>query len=135
MGSSDSYVGVPNSSSLNITGPITLAAWINFEVGGTIFPRIIHKFAYELATGEYFRSTRRIYFTIEGSAQTQIASPTEILQAGRWHFVAATFDGTLLQLYVDGLAVASTVAPGAIVPTDLDLNIGRNVQNSADNYQ
>jgi len=134
-GNSDSYIGVPNSSSLNITNAITLAAWINFEVGGTVFPRIINKFAYELATGEFFRATRRLYFTIEGSAQTQLASPAEILQAGRWHFVAATYDGTLLLLYVDGLAVASTVAPGGIVPTTLDLNIGRNVENSADNYQ
>ena len=44
-------------------------------------------------------------------------------------------DSALLLLYVDGLLVASTVARGGIVPTTLDLNIGRNVANSADNYR
>ena len=134
-GTSDSYVRVPSSSSLNITNAITLAAWINFEVGGTVYPRIINKGAYELATGEFFRSTRRFYFTIESPAQTQLGTPTEILQAGQWHFVCATYDGTLMLLYVDGVLLATTNAPGGIAATELEMNIGRNVRNSADNYQ
>jgi len=134
-GTSDSYVRVPSSASLNITNEITLAAWINFEVGGTVYPRILNKYSYELATGEYFRTTRQLYFTIETPPQTQLATPTEILQAGRWHFIAATYDGALLLLYVDGELLATTVAPGGMQPSDLDLNIGRNAANSADNFK
>lgn len=134
-GASDSYIRVPHSSSLNITNSITLAAWINFEVGGTVFPRIINKFAYELATGEYFRSTRHLYFAIKSPSETLLATPTEILQAGRWHFVTATYDGTLLLEYVDGALLAATVAPGGIVSTSQDLNIGRNAENTLDNFK
>ena len=61
-GSSDSFISAPTSRSLEITNAITLAAWINFEVGGTFSPRVINKYSYELDTTEAFRSTRRAAF-------------------------------------------------------------------------
>jgi len=134
-GTSDSYIRVPHSSSLDITNTITLVAWINFEVGGTVYPRIVRKYGYDLATGMASSSTRRLYFTINSPAQTGLSTPTEILQAGRWHFVAATYDGTLMLVYVDGVLRAATVAAGGMAPSNLDVNIGRNPENNSDNYK
>ena len=134
-GTSDSYIRVPHSSSLDITNTITLVAWINFEVGGTFSPRIINKSAYDLATTDASSSTRQLAFTIKSPAETWLPTPTDILQAGHWHFVAATYDGTLLLVYVDGVLRAATVAPGGMVSTNVDVNIGRNAQNGSDNYK
>ena len=135
-GSSDSFISAPTSRSLEITNAITLAAWINFEVGGTFSPRVINKYSYELDTTEAFRSTRRAAFILNGSTQQPaLYSPTEVLQAGRWHFVAATYDGSLMLLYVDGTLIAATVYAGGMPATAQDLNIGRNAQNASDNYR
>src|SRR6185503_16248261 len=134
-GTSDSYISVPHSPTLDITNTITLAAWINFEVGGTVFPRIINKKNYELATGEFFRTSRQLHFSISNPTQTILSTPTDILQAGRWHFVVATYDGSRLLEYVDGTLLATTVAPGGLMSTSLNLNIGRNSENGSDSFK
>jgi hypothetical protein len=135
-GTSDSYIRVPNSPSLNVSKAITLAAWINFEVGGTVFPRILNKNTYELATGEAFRSERRFFLTLnEGATATQLGTANDVLQAGRWHFVVGTYDGTLMLLYVDGVLAAATVVHTEIRATDFDLNIGRTVPSGEANYK
>ncbi len=69
-----SFVEVPDSPSLDLTGPLTLEAWVRFEVGGDNNPRIGSKgwaarTGYELAvygTGE----ERRLAFLASASGST-----------------------------------------------------------------
>lgn len=135
QGNSTSFVKVPHSASLNITNAITLTAWINFEMGGTIYPRIINKDSYDLATGPNYRNPRRLHFLMKNPAQTELYTPAEVMQAGRWHFVTATYDGSLVLVYVDGALLNATVVANAMMANTRDVNIGRNTVNTADNYQ
>jgi concanavalin A-like lectin/glucanase superfamily protein len=131
-GTPQSYVQVADSPSLAVNAAVTMAAWINFEVGGEYHPRILHKQAYELFTYETTEN-RRLAFAVQNVGL--VATPTEILQAGRWTFVAATYDGSALRLYVDGTLAAETSATGAIPTPAMELNLGRNAENATDNYR
>jgi hypothetical protein len=44
--------------------------------------------------------------------------------SGRWHHVAATFDGTTRTLYLDGVALGSDTPTGHAAPTPSNLRIG-----------
>lgn len=50
-----------------------------------------------------------------GGTLRQIFSPTPIPNDGRFHHVAATYDGTAMRLFVDGVNVTTFAVTGAIV--------------------
>jgi len=131
-GFTDSYIQVADSPTMKITDAITLAAWINFEQGGDTHPRIINKYVYELFTYETTEN-RRLAFSCRDVGI--VASSEEVVHAGRWTFVAGSYDGRTLLLYVDGEPVAEAGATGPIPASDVEMNLGRNAQNNADNYQ
>jgi hypothetical protein len=133
VGTSDSFIRVSDSPSLTITSAITIAAWINFEAGGTFHPRIVNKVNFELLTYEASRPVRALSFASRDLGR--VTTPTEVLQAGRWTFVAATYDGAVMRLYVDGALVAENVVTGSINSSSADLNIGRNAENGSDNFR
>jgi hypothetical protein len=127
----ESYIQIPDSPSLTIGQNITLAAWINFEVGGTDHPRILQKGDYELFTYETTEN-RRLAFSVKGVGL--VATPAELLQAGRWTFVAGTYDGHSLRLFIDAQLVAEVAGNGPLLTSAVELNLGRNAQNSSDSF-
>jgi len=54
---SDDYINAGNDASVNITGPITLEAWIKADSTSTNYGRIIHKNQYNSING-YMLSLR-----------------------------------------------------------------------------
>src|SRR3989344_1530141 len=122
----DDYVDVPHNSTLEITGSVTISAWINYltntvdsnetfvskgECYNTICP-------YEL---DVQRSSRFIRFTHnDGSAgQDALATPNDVVSPGVWqHIVAVRDSGAVTRsIYVNGLLqvgpTAYTKAPTA----------------------
>jgi hypothetical protein len=133
-GTLDSFIKVPDAPSLDVTNELTLSAWINFDVGGYEHPRILHKHVYELLTYEASDAIRRPGFQCLGIGS--VATTPPVLSAGAWTFLAATYDGSEMKLYIDGNVVAVATGPPAFISTnDLDLNIGRNASNFSDNYK
>ncbi|NLF29839.1 MAG: hypothetical protein GX591_02990 [Planctomycetes bacterium] len=112
-----------NLGAVDIGGSaLTLAAWINPDDFGTYDARILSKangvqdadhwwmistFGAGNGTGLRFR------LKTNGTTGTLI-SPNGVLQAGRWQHVAATYDGAMMRLYVDGVEVASMSKTGAL---------------------
>jgi hypothetical protein len=45
-------------------------------------------------------------------------------QAGEWHFVTATWDGTLIALYVDGVLIGQKDVPSLDLPADSSVLVG-----------
>jgi hypothetical protein len=54
------------------------------------------------------------------------------LPTARWYHLAGTYDGRVINLYVDGVLAYSAEAPGGITPFSGDLTFGRNANLSWD---
>jgi len=117
----DDHVSIPNSPSLSPTNAMTLAAWVNTrDVAAT--QQIIGKYSGTLG-GPYFLRVQNpgaIRFRAGG---VNLTSGT-VLTANTWYYVAGTYDGSQLRLYVNGTLRASVAASGAMADNGLNVNIG-----------
>lgn len=126
LNGANGYVVVPNSPSLNISGPITVEAWIN--TNATTLQSIVERYNL-LGTDDGGYALRldqgRLRFGIVRNAGTyDFVDGGTPVGTGVWHHVAGVFDGSQLRVYLDGRldgAKASTVAPA---PGTQSLKIG-----------
>jgi len=116
----DGYVTVPNSSSLNITGPITLEAWIKTN-SGTAQQGILERYrtlGVGTSDGGYglrLSDGKLMFFTAKNGYEFDAVFGASVVTPGGWHHVAGVFDGVQLRVYLDGVldgAKASTFSPG-----------------------
>jgi hypothetical protein len=126
-------VSVPRNASLEPATTIAVATWVRATNPGN-FKYIVSKggsgcsaASYGLYTGPY----GGVMFYVAGdSGLSYTRSPdggTGVWN-GRWHFIAGTYDGSAVRLYVDGSQIGSgTPRTGPIsygLPTSNDLFIG-----------
>jgi len=98
-GSADSYVDVPNSPTLEITGPMTIDAWIlPTIVGGRILDKIQASTGIGYLLDTYPANLRMIVWA------DYYQSPMS-LTAGAWMHVAGVYDGVSVTLYTNGAVV------------------------------
>ncbi|MFO0969605.1 MAG: LamG-like jellyroll fold domain-containing protein, partial [Gemmataceae bacterium] len=113
------YVSAPSSSSLNVTAAVTVDAWVNVAVGNASFAGIAG--TWDDTTGNnrsYLLALQnnkvKFYVSHTGSDFPSVWGTT-VLQPGVWYHVAGTFDGTNLNVYVNGIVDAAPVSsPGGI---------------------
>jgi len=122
---------------IDVVGQITLAAWVrpdDFEINDA---RIITK-AQEWGGDDHWwmlstiseTSLRFRLKTDEGpTTATLISDP--VLEAGVFTHVAATWDGSMMRIYKDGLEVASMEKGGTAVAVDPDISAAIGSQPSA----
>jgi hypothetical protein len=121
-------VSVPDSASLDLTVGMTLEAWVNATALGSTWRTVVLKeqpgnLAYALyANAETARPSVHVYVPT-GEA---ILKGTAGLTLNAWVHLAATYDGAILRLYVNGTQVASTSVSGAMATTTGSLRIGGN---------
>lgn len=116
-GGSERLAGAPTELT---SGAISLSGWVRLDALGTA-SRLISKSdgagdaVYELlvdgSTGE------AVGRAVIGGSTVEVRGGT--LTTGTWHQLAATWDGTTVRLYVDGVEADSAAAAGALA-SDLD---------------
>jgi hypothetical protein len=113
---SNDYVSVPNSSNLQITGSITISAWIkaNSVSGRQVLLEKYGSYGIKLESGQL------VGYRWGGSENH--ASST--LSTGTWYFVTMTFDGLIHKTYVNGTLVNSESDSGSIPSTTNVVGIG-----------
>jgi RHS repeat-associated protein len=129
LNGSTAYVEAPNSTSLNITGSaITLEAWVKMPVTNTGSYQIILEKApasgteggYELCITDQGKARIDIYY---GAYYVGLIGNT-VLSANTWHHVAGVYNGSQLQIYVDGALDNSLSTSVTITSTSVSLLIG-----------
>jgi glucose/arabinose dehydrogenase/PKD repeat protein len=121
------YVSIPDSASLHLTTSMTLEAWVNPSNPTTNWRTVMLKerpgsLAYALyGSNGSNRPVGQVYTTAEQNS----AGPAQIA-VNKWTFLAATYDGSSLKLYVDGTQVSTVAGSGTIATSSGLLKIGGN---------
>jgi len=118
------HVNCGNDSNFNITGAITLAAWIKTESSSgkkTILAKHDDTWRIRIQNGNFELVLPGLsgeqWFTVTGSA----------VNDNRWHHVLGVYDGqSKASVYIDGSLDASREAAGSLNTNDEDVCIGRN---------
>ncbi len=116
-------VTVPDSASLDLASGMTLEAWINPANNSPAWRDVIYKpddtYFLEGVTPDgtpgVGATLNTGHITVSGSTSAPV---------GAWTFLAATYDGTSIRLYVNGDQVSSTPATGSIKASSSALQIG-----------
>ena len=96
---------VPNSPSVQITGPITVEAWINRQVIG-VQHSIVEKYGCAGAGGYALRVTANgnlLFGTRDDCNNGTSVIGATTLAANTWYHVAGVWDGAALLIYVNGV--------------------------------
>ena len=131
---STQYVNVPNSTGLNLTKDLTLAAWIYLN-DVTDNYGIITK-CEGTSNKQYVFTTvddeLRLEYEVSGNNYNLTGGT---LTPGQWQHVAMTIDSALLvNLYIDGASVVSETAPGEVLAQSNPVAIGRWSGSYNNNY-
>lgn len=134
----DGYSTYIRRSAAEIRQPsegLTVSAWIaprTYEYGmENRLAAIVSQHDREKSEGYIFGVTRHGEWSLQlgiGGEWIELHSRDPALPLQEWSYVAATFDGTAMKLYLNGeLAASKSVAAGSVIAPSLeDLTVGRN---------
>jgi len=135
------YVSIPSSNSLNISGSVTLSAWIKANNLVAAAGIIAKQYSSTLYTWPYFTyaltldwrapSSTAIRFAIQkdtnyydGEAYTD----SGYISTSTWYHVVGTFDGSTRKVYINGVNIplnGATTTTGAILTTNEPVLLGQ----------
>jgi hypothetical protein len=132
------YLNVASSPSLNVTGAITVEAWIktnsvNDQLG------ILERYGqWPFDDGGYAlrlnASGRLQFFTLRNNWDWDVVTGSTVLTVGVWHHIAGVFDGTQLRVYLDGVLIGSKASTFAPISGTTPLRIGSRGDDGAHSF-
>jgi hypothetical protein len=126
----DDYLNCGNDASLDITGDITVEAWIySTQFNQNNWKRIVEKdwaTSYFLGSGDG-GSVNAIAFGMDANNNTAniVQTPDNVIHVNVWHHVAGTWDGSTLRIYIDGVLSASQAWTNTVTGSANNVSIGR----------
>ncbi|MEM7476504.1 MAG: LamG-like jellyroll fold domain-containing protein [Planctomycetota bacterium] len=125
----DDFVSIPHESQFDITGSITVSAWIRVESFTKSWQAIVTKGdrAWRLHRASKRKS---VGFACSDLSQKQTGDllGNKVIADGHWHHVAGVLDGTGISIYVDGALDARATSSPNISVNDYAVLIGANAQ-------
>ncbi len=118
-------VDVPDAASLDLTGAMTLEAWVRPTTNAGWRTALLKERGANLVYALYASNGARPTTENFSAAENAAAGPSA-LALNAWTHLASTFDGSALRLYVNGTQVASKAASGVMPNTANPLRIGGN---------
>jgi len=130
-------VSVANSPSLEITGPISLAAWVKPTAAGgwqSVLRKIVqegsHAFpftAYDLLLVDNGGTSFEAKISLSGTDGSRTSASSSLaLPYGSWYHIVGTYDGSTARIYVNGTEAGNAPFTGPIIQTGQPLLLGRN---------
>jgi hypothetical protein len=120
------YVAVSNESLYDITGSMSVAAWIRVTAFDANYQAIVTKGVSAWRLTRY-QTQNKIQFALTGTSASPVTSVTTV-DDGKWHHVVGVYNGSTMKLYVDGALDATLNSTGSISSSNDALEIGRNSQ-------
>lgn len=121
------YIQIANESYFDsITSAITIETWIKVDSFTKNWQALVTKGdnSWRLHRNGS-NNTLNFYITGVGGVNS-----TTNVNDGKWHHVAAVYDGSKLQIYIDGVLNGQTTASGTIPTNNYNVLIGENEQQT-----
>jgi len=121
----DDYVDAGNAASLNITNAITVSTWVKPKMSAGLFQHIVSKFGDTNQNGyllQYQASDQKIYFVLRNIAVYNVGTNSAVSE--NWYHVVGVFDGTNLNIYLNGIKQAATTTGSIGNHSAIPLKIG-----------
>jgi hypothetical protein len=102
---SSAWVTVPDADALHLTAAMTLEAWVNPSAVSNAWRDVIFKGddnSYLMATST--TGSRPAAGSVFDGSYAEVFGPA-VLATGSWTYLAASYDGSTLRLYVNGTEV------------------------------
>jgi hypothetical protein len=124
FGGHGDYVKIDNESAFDITGQITISAWVNITSVPQEWTGIVTKgdSAWRMSTES---AQNAFHF---GVAREDYLNGRTNVSPGQWHHVVCTYDGQKMSTYVDGRLDVSRPRNGPIGTNDFPVCIGENIE-------
>ena len=121
----NAVVTIPNSASLQLSSGMALEAWVDPSTVNANYRDVIYKANdnFYLEATSPNASVPDAGLTTGGSSYGD-AFGTSALTANTWAYLTETYNGSTLDLYVNGALVASTAHTGSITTSTNPLQIG-----------
>lgn len=132
------FVSVPHNNLFNTSGGVTIETWIYPTNDNTPTQSVISKSSI-LNPGYRFPRTDdgwksfSFHIYIEGVGWNIISASYPAIN--EWHHVAATYDGSIMKIYLDGVLKATKVVTGNIIVNTDALTIGTQSGYSGEYFQ
>jgi hypothetical protein len=120
---STGWVQVAQSSSLNVGDRFTVEAWVTRGLLGGANNQVIAS-KQNTAWVLMFNTSDQLVLRRSNVADV-VLSTVKVTDTTRWHYAAATKDGTAVKLYLDGADVTGTVTNQTMSDNTLPLAIGQ----------
>lgn len=125
---STQYINCGNDSSLQITGNITVCAWVLFDSVPTSSKGILSKYTTvsDQRSWLLYRTSSewRLLISPDGTNGFTISSSSSSVSASQWYHIAGVYDGSTIKLYLDGVEVDSTSYTGGVYNSSTNVLIG-----------
>lgn len=134
----NSYVTIPSSKSLKKPqNELTIAVWFKLAGGADFFKQWIticckSDQPYETLESPQFRMQATAQTVSINTEFTERVTPS--LKYEVWYFYAYTYDGTKMNVYLDGRYVFEYDYSGTLLPNDMPLEIGRDLPGALEYY-
>jgi hypothetical protein len=123
-----SIASAPDAPSLDPTAGLTMEAWVR-PLGSVAGDRVLvtkERPGGGFPWGLYLSDGVPTVWITTGTATTTVQATTA-LPLSTWSFVAATYDGATLRIYVNGTEIASSAATGLLTTAPGPLSVGGDV--------
>lgn len=122
----DDYVNIPDDNTLDITSTITLEAWV-YATKNSGIQNVISKSSNTANNGYIFPRTDNgwtdaVFYLHAAGGWRTLSAPYPSLNA--WHHLAATYDGSTMKLYIDGVLAGTRAQTGTITVNANPLVLG-----------
>lgn len=123
------WVTVSDANNLDLTTGMTIEGWVRPSALAD-FSTVVMKersggLAYTLYAADGANQPPAVYIRLASGVEVEVRGPS-VLPLNAWTHLAATYDGSAMKLYVNGLLVGESAASGSILTTTGALRIGGN---------
>ena len=122
-----SFVRIADKAAFDMADQTTIACWVNIHSVPAEWMSIVTKGdnAWRLST---VRQERKLHFSVNDWSRNEGLNESATINANEWHHVAAVYNGSVMQLYIDGKLDATQPWNDGIGKNDSEVFIGDNAQ-------